>query len=1525
MTPRFELLFQRIFLAAIVVIQPLLAVSLAIDPSPVQAATNTAEPAINADLTGDPNNGIEPDNAVSPDDLAAIPGDMSITNFDQIEELDSIAGSLQIGPDDLNALEDKKVDVRVTDYLTNLVMPADLGGYGLDHIKVNRIYKNYTSQGAGRFDREGVNAVDDSADVVSGHNRGQAVDISEVGDVTCKLVYEHHLGGNTTKFQKPLPVKVAWQSVDGTKANPTPTAQSILGAAGDMSAQSMIAYLNASGEMDYYVDYVKGMDLKTIVGYVGANVYLKTFGVNQVLTDPFADGLLHALGGAMLQKALPGIPDGISSGNGDDDARVAFAKSRIEQGLNLPPGSLNNYGWDNILQATGKRNLESSLGLPAGYFDRHTIDDAMTLDNVKTILSHFSRSDDSLNLLVGTVDAFKKKDANSFKMAGVTILESALHLSPDQKTKLETAVKAKQTPNNVALDGAPVGNTVSNDDLKNMFSSDGTKQAAVTASLKKIGLAMVSQAAQKAVKSKYSGLTAALLSSLIDPKSTVKLGDLSTSVGASTMGIQVGVNDGGLDKGKVDIKSFIANHAAEIAKFLNNENGLTDPAGQITAQDVSGLTDPKAKDTGLAEKLGAIQVDKAFGWNKGSTFAVINGKKSLADAGLEVFGNLVGKTLGLKNTGVSLDGNIQDNYGYALLADRLGIDQKLLKAAPNFSDLDSGSLGDASARRIFKINSLEALPALQADASFWDSSSNEAGWRALDITLGTSVGTVESYLEGKITTQSLARQAVQGSLVNFSADKIYDYFGLSSQYRLDSTQINALIKVFSGRDNQTLDDIQTARQAILHLLGRSVDDKADYSLDTFYQYIVAPGAKTTTDLLLDQGMRLVASSLGVNLKSFSTTDIQVMAAGIESVFGGGNFNDLFKQTAGIDLTQAEALRQEYASLQAVDPSKMTTAQRVRLEQLSTNPGLKSYLHLYGSASDILLRATGIPVAYRQDAEAFLRGDWRDGITAASFEFLLPQINQFMPANNQFTYADMRSAFVIDDPNLINGRVDQINHDANVTSETEDQHLATYEEARRELMEEAQKNIEYRMSDSLLRKLDPAIPVGFSQVMYSGSSAERGTLLENYVFGHLDTELVKLSPLYVPGMLKDLYEGKISQADTDKFALNLIDRSNISIGPFSNAFFSDFYRFLSAHDRTDFYTNTKYQSMWTFFDKWLGDNLSIGGLPDGLSKSVYYASQHGWNLDANLKNGNTVIVQSLNSLAKDFLVARLSSWGDKKFGLPVGSVYQVYTLTAALINADHFLAAAHGAGSAIDSLAGLRPGTTLANAQANYAQARAALILFAINLALGACKDCQAFFGSVDQAIAAPPGFTQALLSGLIANALGLGPTGIYIAAAIYLFGVYKVVYLCPTPPQDVWALTNFDPPRDQTDFGTPYANLPADPRLISASPAPGQNPFDWDNNVPFGDGNNQKIWMGWARYYVGRLIDATMAYGEDHQSPAQPLQVITYRQANAEFFAPRVLAAFGSWSANNDTIGLGFSQTSTKTTDWVHVGFGGLY
>jgi len=291
------------------------------------------------------------------------------------------------------------------------------------------------------------------------------------------------------------------------------------------------------------------------------------------------------------------------------------------------------------------------------------------------------------------------------------------------------------------------------------------------------------------------------------------------------------------------------------------------------------------------------------------------------------------------------------------------------------------------------------------------------------------------------------------------------------------------------------------------------------------------------------------------------------------------------------------------------------------------------------------------------------------------------------------------------------------------------------------------------------------------------------------------------------------------------------------------------------------------------------------------------------------------------MGTELLTSQISLWGDKSLGLPAGTVYRTYQAVKSVYDASVAIQAAKASGDV----------AAYAKASGNLSQAQASLTLLVITTALNYCEACQQFFGAVDKAIQAPPGFTNAAVAGAIAMSLGLGPSGLIIAAAIYLFGAYKTDYLCPMPPKDIYAITSFDKDYDQSDYG--YVYDPATSPPVKASPKTGteffgkfgENPFDWDDDVQFVDGNNPDLWMAWARYFTGKLLSDTAEYSTQQESIGKPLQIITLRQANVEFFAQESAAVFGSEEASNPLVGMGYTQDSTKTTDWVHVSFGGYF
>lgn len=1397
-------------------------------------------------------------------------------------------GRLELPPQETNKLRDYQVDVRVTDYLLNLVTPVEMGGAGFDNIKAKRIFKNYPEKGIGRLDRETLDALKEENGTLSTHTDGKAVDIAEAGSITCKLVEKRNLGGNKTRWQPPQPVKIAWQSRDGISRYPTPSGASLVGMAGEMSADSIVRYLNESGEMDASLDFVRGLDLETIAAYVGANVFLKNYTNGPLKDDPLAASLIEALGANTLKKQIPGLPEGFVAGSSDKNILQALALARVEQSLNLPAGSLRQPGWDGVLLNSGKRAIEQAMGLPALYLETNSLEQLNTKDVATAVLNYAKRQDDSLNFMAGTVEKIIAKDNQGLKMAGVAILSSALKLTPEQRQALEEAVKNKTAPN---LDPAawPIGNNIIDlDTIANFFAADATAQRQAEESLRQTGLSLLREAVKKATPSRYSGVTEELLNQILASKNGLKLEEVLKRVGVTQL-----LSESGVDPER--IQQFINNparssSAAAVAESLNQSLSLSG-SSRITSADLQSMLE--RGNLTAAKKIGASQIDRAIGWNVGTALQVIDKEKKFPDAMEEVFTNAVGDILGLEKGTFSIkDKDSRRLIAAAYIEKRFGLTPGALKGKTTPRDIIA-AIGSAK--------SIELFGSDITKPGGIDRPTTVTRLEEYDQRFGLTVGTLRRYFKEEINESELLKQIVDSQVGQITAEKLWDYFDLDTQFRIAGAEVTNIITVLKGGEQVTLEQQNAALQSIYTLIGRSIDSRTGFVLDGFKSYFMAEDDKARSKILLDQGVKLFAKALGVNIGNLSAEQLEAIGGQIINVFNTGT-------------SELAAQVKEYSALEAkIKSGTATAADRARYAQLNDNKGLTILVRQFGGLTNFLLRATGIPEQFKGDAEVFLAGDFRYGLAAASFAIWEKSVNPYLPEGAKLTYAELRETLIFDDQAKIDARIDAIvkkdNPNATATAE---QKAALTDLARRQLMDEAKKNAEYKISDSFLRKADPTIPAGFSRVMFEGNDKERVATLEKWAFNHIDQALKSADPSYVPGTLEALYKGDADQRQAI-IIQNIAKRAGITLGPLGADDIFNYVTYLSSplQQRENFFLDEKYASMWTSVDAWLSNSLGLGELPTGLGKSLYLASQYNWDFNKEIKDAQgNILVSSVNSLGEQFLTAKLSNWGDKQFNLPPGTVFRTYQAVQAVVGASRALELAKTSGVVKDYFA----------AKSSLSQAQASLTVVAITTALSLCTACQELFGAVDRAIAAPPGFTNAAVAGAVAMAFGLGPAGLYVAAAIYLFGVYKVEYLCPMPPKDPYAVAGFDKNYDQLDYGYIY-----DPtRPVKTNPKPGENPFDWDENVAFDDGNNPELWMGWARYFTGQLLDSSLAYAQAQPLKDKPRQIMTLRQANIEFFAARVEAAFGSYEKDNPRVGLGYTQDSTKTTDWIHVSFGGL-
>lgn len=1375
--------------------------------------------------------------------------------FDSLTDLNwllsSGSSSLQIAPSDVEQITNNQVDVRLTSELLRLVTPADMGGDDLGPIQVKSIIQGYDGDGIAKLGREGVPQSDEGSGAISAHNRGEAADISEVGSVTCKVVeFRHGVvgigGGGTSHWQAPTPIKVAWQSRDGIAKNPTPKGNNLIEVSGGLSAGGLMDYINETGQLGSSIDFVKGLNLNTIAQYVGANIYLKNYASGKITDDPLADDLLHSLGAVILAQQLPSTPVGINSGNDSDSVQVAYAKARLEQDLGLPPGSLRQLGWSGVLSNTGKRTVENSLGLPSLYFESHSLSDATTQQTVLSALKYVSRNDAAFNFISGTVSKIISNDPHAFEWAGVNILATALKLNDQQRQQLTDAIKANQNPT-INPEAMSFNNELSLTGVHGIFSDDQSSQQAVIAELGTLGQSILSDALKKVVPNKYSGLSQQIIDQL-SRSSSIPLGDLKKSLGNSAISASAGLDP---QTTTVGAKRSINQ---QIADAINKQYNLQSST-PITADDVANLT--KKGDLSIVEKIGAISLDKTTGWNPGTGYQVITGKVSLGQAAQQIFANSLGTVFGIDTTGISLSGNLSENYGLALVAQRLGINSNSVLNSNDATALQS-SLGQSSFDSTFGLPGDKSLSELRQDAAFWDNPTNNDFWHSLDSSLNAPDGTVKGYLQGSLDTHTLTKQVGQNNFKGVTANILANQFGLSGQYSLSKQDITDLLAFIQG--NGDLTQNQNAINDIYKIVGVSIDSKAQYFPGMMSQLIHASNGSDQVKVLLDEGIRQIMKAIGIN-GNISVDDMKTYAGILKDVYNGGS------PTSGGIFAQKDV-------------------------------------------SSIIVKSLQIPDKYKDDVQYFLNGDYQTGLALASYTIWNQQANPYLPPDGRITYDEFRSGFIFNDQQAVTNRAnaDLSAAGLSLAALPADLQKKDLDNAHREIIEESRRNTEYKVSDSFLRKSDPTIPVGFSRIMTSGSQQEKAQLLEAWGANHIDTVLAKSIPGYQAGTLQQILSGN-GNAATNATVDQVLASSANDFGPFDKSFIFNYLKFLRAapSSQQQFLTDQKYAGMWSYFDGWLGQTLDIGTLPTGISKSIYFASTHNWDLKA-----STTGVTSLSDLGDTFFVGKLSGWGDKEFGLQPGTTYQAYTSLKGVVDASRALSSAKDASS-------------YAQASSNLSKAQTTLAYFVIVTALNMCAACQQLFGSVDRALAAPPGFTNALAAGAIAMALHLGPAGLYIAAAIYFFGVYKVEYQCPVPPPDTYARSDLDPPDDQLQYK--WGDYYSDPsKPVQANPPPGQDKFAWAKNVQFADGNDPDLWMAWSRYYTGRLLSSLLKSGEAQVNRVnKPTQIITYRQANAAYFTPEVINAFGDLASSDPSVGLGFSETTTKTTDWVHVAYGGLF
>lgn len=241
----------------------------------------------------------------------------------------------------------------------------------------------------------------EASSVISAHNSGQALDISELDDIKCTLVQRKRIGNDKKTAKTPIGVKFQWQSNEGYSSDASVQNSSFndmfltmsKGATASMLADlnidledsdslkganfsdmaSVIGQAFLSNALDSTTGDIWKFDLQTTLRKMGGMYIADNL---QLERQPFMDtniksidGLSEAIGRYFVEQKL-NLPYGALAGQNRSDMFISIAKARIAQELGLPSDSLNFEAADkgDLYQHVGARIVEDTFGFTKGSF-----------------------------------------------------------------------------------------------------------------------------------------------------------------------------------------------------------------------------------------------------------------------------------------------------------------------------------------------------------------------------------------------------------------------------------------------------------------------------------------------------------------------------------------------------------------------------------------------------------------------------------------------------------------------------------------------------------------------------------------------------------------------------------------------------------------------------------------------------------------------------------------------------------------------------------------------------------------------------------------------------------------------------------------------------------------------------------------------------------------------------------------------------------------------------------------------------
>ncbi len=773
-----------------------------------------------------------------------------ISEFRSLFELIN-QGKIIINDDDLEAVKQKKIDDGLLKTLVYLVTPIDQGGAGFERIKVKRLVKNY------RTERRGMSKETEYADNeevnVSAHYKGEAVDLSEIDLISLKKKTKRKSFGVTvsssTKDLAPVPINVAWQSEKGK-------GEGIPGFSGE-TANELFTNLSLgslkdvlSDLVEYDVSKMKGEDFPSWAKWLGVAMLFEDFDLPQ---EGFEDDidmvtLMKSMGQATLAQAL-GIDKDAIKGGSRDELIDNIAKSYLEDQLKLEQGSLTGDTLRQIFENSGRRKLEKELNMKKGSLDgnlKEKLKDVKKTKRWQTYKNNEAK-EAAMDLPEGSVAQIEKGDNNAFALVGAAALFYTLSVK-NQKEMIGKIRRKEPISGELQIDEASLTVTVDKDTLQKVISKDKEARNTALAALGEevikdlvfhpdldLGLKKEDWEKIKSGQIKVDDIVTKIGSHKIEQGLDLPSNGLYYTIASGKPGdLLINLGRAAIEDDGDDVDKFTDAQKTDkgrqilrkrVASVLNSQylNKSSYSQYQISEDDVVNLLSGKWE--GTAQKIASATFDKALKLPVDGTMDIVTGKKSpktvMEEAGAVRLGNILGL-----DRPVAMTGNLQQNYGQALIEERLGLPRNSF----------SGTL--AQVREKIGINKYQEI--------FNNSDKT-------DQLLGLPTDTTRRLLGGELTVEGYSKKVTGQSLKSLTVQRMVDYFDLPDTYKPTEADINQMVSTVSNWDTASPESQNQAIQIVRKAFGVVIDSKLGFEPETFDK--IMADKSQSTNLLLTQGMK----------------------------------------------------------------------------------------------------------------------------------------------------------------------------------------------------------------------------------------------------------------------------------------------------------------------------------------------------------------------------------------------------------------------------------------------------------------------------------------------------------------------------------------------------------------------------------------------------------------------------------------------------------------------------------------------